>query len=312
MKINPDFSIKLSFTRFTDDLDDWGDLSPGAVTIGEDDDTIVYTSVISGPSKGTVEIGDPNVFQHPIYYFGNRGDGTKEELCSIGINKNGSDYIIGMFGSANSTRWAIYAESSSGIGVYAKSSSSYGLYAYSATNHAIYAVSEAGVGYAAISAVNTDGGYAGIFRYGVRVYAADVGAMPYLLLDQTTPSDADGERESEIRFKGTQSGCEVTTLAIIQACHDGAVDDEKGKLRFMVNDGNDVDSPTEQATIDAAGILSTKNHYPKTDNVYFLGKNDDDTPFAWKGVILKDQGGTGKYYRLEVNGDALQIVDLTD
>lgn len=54
------------------------------------------------------------------------------------------------------------------------------------------------------------------------------------------------------------------------------------------------------------------NTYPGTDNTYYLGKNDDDTPFAWKGIILKDQAGTGKYYRLEVNGDALQITDLTD
>jgi hypothetical protein len=52
--------------------------------------------------------------------------------------------------------------------------------------------------------------------------------------------------------------------------------------------------------------------YPKADNTHYLGKNDDDSPFAWKGLILKDQGGTGKYYRLEVYGDAVRIVDLTD
>lgn len=57
---------------------------------------------------------------------------------------------------------------------------------------------------------------------------------------------------------------------------------------------------------------STRNFYPVSDNTYYLGKNDDDTPFAWKGLILKDQGGTGKYYRLEVFDDALRIVDLTD
>jgi len=130
MKINPDFSIKLSFTRFTDDLDDWGDLSPGAVTIGEDDDTIVYSPVISGPSKGTVGINDPNVFQHPIYYFGNRGDGTKEELCSIGIDKSGADYIIGFFGSTTSTRIAIKAVSSTSYAIWAKANnSSYALLA---------------------------------------------------------------------------------------------------------------------------------------------------------------------------------------
>lgn len=59
-------------------------------------------------------------------------------------------------------------------------------------------------------------------------------------------------------------------------------------------------------------VYVTGDIWPVTDDTYYLGKNDDDTPFAWKGLILKDQAGTGKYYRLEVNGDALQIVDLTD
>jgi hypothetical protein len=61
------------------------------------------------------------------------------------------------------------------------------------------------------------------------------------------------------------------------------------------------------------GVLNlTGSLYPTTDDTYYLGKNDDDTPYAWKGVILKDQGGTGKYYRLEVVDDALVITDLTD
>lgn len=60
------------------------------------------------------------------------------------------------------------------------------------------------------------------------------------------------------------------------------------------------------------GKLTSGDVWPAADDTYYLGKNDDDTPFAWKGLILKDQGGTGKYYRLEVFGDALRIVDLTD
>lgn len=50
---------------------------------------------------------------------------------------------------------------------------------------------------------------------------------------------------------------------------------------------------------------------PATDNTYYLGKNDDDSPQAWKGVILKDQTD-GKYYRIELNNGAVTIVDLTD
>ncbi len=51
--------------------------------------------------------------------------------------------------------------------------------------------------------------------------------------------------------------------------------------------------------------------YPNTNDTYYIGKNDDDTPFAWKGLILKDQTN-GKYYRCELNNGAWTIVDLTD
>lgn len=67
----------------------------------------------------------------------------------------------------------------------------------------------------------------------------------------------------------------------------------------------------EHSRIDSNGILNTKSIYPSADDTYYLGKNDDDTPFAWKGVILRDQS-TGTYYRVEISGGSLQVVDLTD
>lgn len=57
--------------------------------------------------------------------------------------------------------------------------------------------------------------------------------------------------------------------------------------------------------------FSSGNIYPITDNTYYLGKNDDDSPFAWKGVILKDTTD-GNYYRIEVTNGALAVIDLTD
>jgi hypothetical protein len=51
--------------------------------------------------------------------------------------------------------------------------------------------------------------------------------------------------------------------------------------------------------------------YPNTDNTYYLGKNDDDTPFAYKGLILKDQT-TGTYYRLQIDDGSVALIDLTD
>jgi hypothetical protein len=45
-----------------------------------------------------------------LRFFGDRGDGTIEELVNIGI-KYDSDYILGYFGSTSSTRTAVYGQS---------------------------------------------------------------------------------------------------------------------------------------------------------------------------------------------------------
>ena len=67
-----------------------------------------------------------------------------------------------------------------------------------------------------------------------------------------THEDSDGGRKSQLNFKGQQSGGEETTLARIEVSHDGAADDEKGKVEIYVNDGDDGDSPTLAATIDSS------------------------------------------------------------
>jgi len=72
-------------------------------------------------------------------------------------------------------------------------------------------------------------------------------------LKNETPEDTDGGRESIVTFQGTQSGSEISTLAQIQASHDGTSDDEKADLIFKTNDGSDGASPTEAMRIDSAG-----------------------------------------------------------
>ncbi len=57
--------------------------------------------------------------------------------------------------------------------------------------------------------------------------------------------------------------------------------------------------------------VNTRNLYPDADDTYYLGKNDDDTPKAWKGVILKDTSN-GKYYRIQITAGVINAVDLTD
>lgn len=56
---------------------------------------------------------------------------------------------------------------------------------------------------------------------------------------------------------------------------------------------------TKVFSIDSSAILNSRNHYPIADDTYYLGKNSATTPFAWKGVILKDTTN-GNYYRIEM------------
>ena len=88
-------------------------------------------------------------------------------------------------------------------------------------------------------------------------------------LKNDTHEDTDGGRESTLIFKGEQSGGEISTLAEIEASHDGTADDEKGDLIFRTNDGSDGTSPTEAARIDSsrnfivgktATTLNTEGH----------------------------------------------------
>lgn len=80
-------------------------------------------------------------------------------------------------------------------------------------------------------------------------------AQPYLTLHNSTHEDTDGDRESRINFKGEQgvSPFEETTLARIEVSHDGSGADDKGKIVFSTNDGDDSDTPTDHIAIDAAG-----------------------------------------------------------
>ena len=78
-------------------------------------------------------------------------------------------------------------------------------------------------------------------------------ATPEVIIVNDTHEDTDGGREGKLTFKGQQSGGEETTLAQIQASHDGTSDDEKGDLIFKTNDGSDGASPTERLKIDSTG-----------------------------------------------------------
>ena len=97
-----------------------------------------------------------------------------------------------------------------------------------------------------------------------------------LTLKNNTHEDTDGGRESTLIFQGEQSGGEISTLAEIEASHDGTSDDEKGDLIFRTNDGSDGTSPTEAARIDS-------------DRHFIVGKSAADAG-ATAGIELRNDG----------------------
>lgn len=100
--------------------------------------------------------------------------------------------------------------------------------------------------------------------------------------------------------------------------HGSAVDYDVFGNRVRI--GSTVD-PTEaldvtgnakiSGTLAISGLVSSAGLEPIADNIYYLGRRDDDSPKAWKGLVLKDQV-TGTYYSAEVISGVLTLIDLTD
>lgn len=119
----------------------------------------------------------------------------------------------------------------------------------------------------------------------------------FSLVDQTfnnvtlknpTHEDTDGGRESTLIFKGEQSGGEISTLAEIEAAHDGTADDQKGDLIFRTNDGSDGTSPTEVLRTNSAGNLLITS---SDQNGLTLNTTDSNG-----GFIALKTSGTAKGY----------------
>ena len=131
---------------------------------------------------------------------------------------------------------------------------------------------------------------------------------PEVIIVNNTHEDTDGGREGKVTFKGQQSGGEETTLAQIQASHDGTSDDEKGDLIFKTNDGSDGASPTEAMRIDssqqvAIGRTANVSHpldIQKATDAFIRVSNS--TTQEATGIIFANQNTTK--FTIEKSGSA--------
>lgn len=62
--------------------------------------------------------------------------------------------------------------------------------------------------------------------------------------------------------------------------------------------------------IPSFGAISTGDIWPVTDDTYYLGKNSISTPYAFKGLIVKDTTN-GNYYRIEVISGSIAATQIT-
>jgi hypothetical protein len=60
LTINQDVSVSINAIRFSEVLDDWGDLAPGAITIASNTPTTAYSPVIAGPDTTVTSGNLPN------------------------------------------------------------------------------------------------------------------------------------------------------------------------------------------------------------------------------------------------------------
>ena len=98
-----------------------------------------------------------------------------------------------------------------------------------------------------------------------------------------------------------QSGQEESTLAQIQASHDGTSDDQKADLIFRTNDGSDGTSPTEAMRINSAQNVGI-GVSPTTAYGHVLQVHDTGTAGASLRLTDSNSGaGTGN------GGELLQL-----
>ena len=118
------------------------------------------------------------------------------------------------------------------------------------------------------------------------------GTTPYVTLKNSTQEDTSGGRESKVIFEGEQSGGEISTLAQIETSHDGAADDEKGKIVISTNDGSDGATPTAALTISSDQTVAVASNLTVNGNQFPTAGSLSNRSLIINGGMTVAQRGT--------------------
>jgi len=178
------------------------------------------------------------------------GDGAKTTITLSGFEASGTDLLIG---DGVRLLFRIPSSGSTAIGAAIDAIKDLGSDANSKTN-LVFSVSQNDEVLDEMMRITTLGNF-GFWETAPETLFELTHTSPYITQHCSTASDADSSRKSRINFKGHQSGAEESTLARLEVSHDGAADDQKGKIILSTNDGTDADTPTPHFRMDAAGNI---------------------------------------------------------
>lgn len=159
-----------------------------------------------------------------LRFFGDRGDGTIEELANIGIKQDGSDYYVASFGASNpgSLRVGVYGRSDSNIGVIGRSNSNTGVIGRSNSHVGVYGDSDSYAGvyglsdsHAGVYGVSTS--YVGVYGRSINSHAI-YSAGSFALKERSSDPPAPAEGEAVLWMSdGTGTGDDGDILIKIKA-----------------------------------------------------------------------------------------------
>lgn len=153
-------------------------LTADKITTGTLTGQTLTGGTIQTAAPGTQRVVLNEAGSNEARFYGDRGDGAVELLAAIGINTDGSDTVVGLFGGANSTRIAVRGQakgefagwfqsdtfpglqgrSTSGNGVNGQSDTAAGVSGSSGNSFGVFGGSATGIGVRGLS----NGGSAGV------------------------------------------------------------------------------------------------------------------------------------------------------